>query len=81
MIVHYRANAAHAAEVVREIEAAVALAADPALRAATGTTLRIDGGWSAARPADPYWLAARPGRWLRSGNAFAGGDLRGGEPG
>ncbi|NUH38759.1 SDR family oxidoreductase [Streptomyces samsunensis] len=29
-----------------DVAAAVALAADPALRAATGTTLRIDGGWS-----------------------------------
>ncbi|NBH03364.1 short-chain dehydrogenase, partial [Amycolatopsis sp. SID8362] len=29
-----------------DVAAAVALAADPALRPATGTTLRIDGGWS-----------------------------------
>ncbi|MGW1469536.1 SDR family oxidoreductase [Streptomyces sp. NPDC002308] len=29
-----------------DVAAAVALAADPALRAATGTTLRVDGGWS-----------------------------------
>ncbi|MEU5345772.1 MULTISPECIES: SDR family oxidoreductase [unclassified Streptomyces] len=29
-----------------DVAAAVALAADPALSAATGTTLRVDGGWS-----------------------------------
>ncbi|MET9825414.1 MULTISPECIES: SDR family oxidoreductase [unclassified Streptomyces] len=29
-----------------DVAAAVALAADPALRPATGTTLRVDGGWS-----------------------------------
>jgi 3-oxoacyl-[acyl-carrier protein] reductase len=29
-----------------DVAAAVALATDPALRAATGTTLRVDGGWS-----------------------------------